>query len=256
MSDEDDASLVDARIALLTEYRTSLGRWFHGEHGEATRAYLNRNLIAVRQAVIDAGAARRMTISPPMAVGGLVAQAIDPFENLFISFWGMSVIPAALDSIDQALGVYEHIQKETGLVRLQPREAIDIESAIERALRPAFRHGPPVKEAGVQDAVEDILIALGVDSVRDKEVVQVGAKAFKPDFTVPDLELAIEVKLASPTHPPARIQEELSADTSAYLTRWRRVLFVIYDLGVITDPVRFRRENQRKLGVSVLVVKH
>lgn len=256
MGDDDDAALIDVRIALLTEYRSALASWSHGERSEATRSYLNRSLVAVRQAVIDAGAGRRMTISPPTAVGGLVAQNIDPFENLFISFWGMSVVPAALDAIDQALGVYEHIQKGTGLVRLQPREAIDIESAIERALRPAFRHGPPANEAGVQDAVEDILIALGIDFVRDKEVAPVGAKAFRPDFTVPDLDLAIEVKLANPTHPPARIQEELSADTAAYLTRWQRVLFVIYDLGVITDPVRFRRDNQRKLGVSVLVVKH
>ncbi|MGH7786562.1 MAG: hypothetical protein ACRERC_06820 [Candidatus Binatia bacterium] len=255
MGDHADATL-EPRIALLAEYRSALDRWFHGEHSKDTRSYLNRNLVAVRQAVIAAGAGRRMTISPPPAVGGIVAQAIDPFENLFISFWGISVIPTAIDAIDQAIGVYEHIHNGTGLVRLQSREAIDIESAIERALRPSFRRGPPTSERDVQDAVEDILIALGVESVRDKEVVQVGAKAFKPDFTVPDLELAIEVKLASATHSPAAVQEELSADTAAYLTHWTHALFVIYDLGAITDPVRLRRDNQRKLGVSVLVVKH
>jgi len=42
---------------------------------------------------------------------------------------------------------------------------------------------------------------------------------------------------------------------SAYKTRWARLLFVIYDLGVITDPHQVRQDNARHFGVSVVIVK-
>jgi hypothetical protein len=64
------------------------------------------------------------------------------------------------------------------------------------------------------------------------------------------------VKLAKPSHNESRVQEELSADIAAYRTRWRHIVFVIYDLGVIADPDRLRRENMRLFGVNVLIVKH
>ncbi|HJP91279.1 MAG TPA: hypothetical protein VJ875_04940 [Pyrinomonadaceae bacterium] len=103
----------------------------------------------------------------------------------------MSLIPAAMDSIEQAIGVYEHLQTDEGLVTLKSKEAIDIEAAIERALRPSFRSGPPTSEKDVQDAVENIIRTLGVDFTRDREVTPVGAKAFRPDFIVTSLDLAI-----------------------------------------------------------------
>jgi hypothetical protein len=134
--------------------------------------------------------------------------------------------------------------------------SIDIEAAIERALRPTFHSNPPSSEREVQDAVETILNALGIIFVREKEVAPVGPRAFHPDFTVPDIELAIEVKLATVTHSASAIQEEIAADISAYRTKWRHLLFVIYDNGVITDPYQMRRENMQHFGVNVVIVKH
>ena len=83
-----------------------------------------------------------------------------------------------------------------------------------------------------------------------------GGKAFCPDFVVEDLDLAIEVKLAKHGHNAAKIQEEITADMAAYRTRWQRMLVIIYDLGEISDPYGFRRENAKHFGVSVMVVKH
>ena len=70
------------------------------------------------------------------------------------------------------------------------------------------------------------------------------------------LDLAIEVKLAKPGHGAAEIQEEITADIAAYRTKWRHVMVVIYDRGVIVDPYQLRTSNLKLFGVSVVVVRH
>jgi hypothetical protein len=260
MTKPNDAILLEKRLELLTNFHEALDRWFHGKYepeGERQlRSYINRNFVAVRNAVRQAGTSKRLNIGPPPAIGGVVVTHLDPLENLFEDFYGLSVIPAAMDSIEQAIGVFEHMQTEEGLITLFSKEAIDIEAAIERALRPSFRSGQPSSERDVQDAVENILRTLGLDFTRDIEVAPVGAKGFRPDFIVESLQLAIEVKLAKQGHGSAKIQEEIAADIAAYRTKWRHLLVVIYDLGVIEDPYHMRKSNLKLFGVSVIVAKH
>lgn len=260
MAESKNTILIEKRLELLRKFHEALGRCFHDnfepEGEDKVRSYINRNLIAARNAVRDAGTFKLMNISAPPMLGGSVISNIDPFENLFESFYGLSVIPAAMDAVEQAIGFYEHVQTEDGLVTLAPKEAIDIEAAVERTLRPSFRAGPPNSERDVQDAVEDILRALGVAFTRDKEVTTVGAKAFRPDFVVTPLDLAIEIKFAKPGHGAALIQDEIAADITGYKTKWRHLLVVIYDLGVIDDPHQMRVSNLNLFGVSVVVIKH
>ena len=148
------------------------------------------------------------------------------------------------------------MQSDSGLVNLNKKESIDIESAIERSLRPSFRSVSPSNEKDVQDSVENILNALGIVFTREKDAAPVGARAFKPDFVLDSLHLAIEVKLAKKGHGASAIQEEIAADITAYRTRWKHLMFVVYDLGEIADPHQLRRENMRLFGVSVIVIKH
>ncbi len=252
--------VIEKRIKLLNRFHKSLDLWFQGditdEQRSKHRTYLNKNLVAVSNAVCEAGTLKLVTISPPPALGGLVMKNVDPFASLFVSFYGYSLAPTASESIEQAIGVYEHIKSESGLINLNPKGAIDIESAIERALRPSFRDTKPTLEKEVQDAIENILNALGVKFTRDREVTSVAGKAFKPDFIIEEIDLAVEVKLAKPGHGVAKIQEEINADISAYKTKWKNLLFVIYDLGVIIDPYKFQTENIKLFGISVRVIKH
>jgi hypothetical protein len=148
------------------------------------------------------------------------------------------------------------MQTEEGLLAMSSREVIDVETAIERALRPSFRTNPPRSERDVQNGVETILRAVGVEFTRDRKVAGVGAKAFRPDFIVETLDLAIEVKLAKLGRSAADIQEEIAADIAAYKTKWRHLLIVIYDLGSIDDPYQMRKSNLKHFGVSVVVIKH
>lgn len=247
------------RIALLEEFRTSLLQWNNerspSKERDDLRRKINQSLRIAKTAIKDAGAMRLVSVVPPPMIGGPIMHNIDLFEMVFGDLCGDSPIPQLVDMIDVAIGVYQALENGSDLVRLQSVEAIDIEAGLERALRPVFK-APPESEKVVQDAVETVLNALGIVHEREKEVAPVGGRAFKPDFTCNDLNLAIEVKLAKTTHGPSAIQEEIAADVSAYKTKWHHILFVIYDIGVFDDPYGFRRENMKHFGVSVLVVKH
>jgi hypothetical protein len=200
MTDTQPPSTYDSRITLLHDYRDAILRWFNGDYEEedeaGLRSSINRSTKAAEAAANQAGCMSSMTIAPPPALGGMVAQNINPFSSVFEDFWGQSVIPTVADMCDQAIGVYENLRDETGLVSISHRESIDISSAIERSLRPAFRSAPPATEREVQDQLEIILNAIRVPFTREQDTAPVGARAFKPDFVIEELALAVEVKLA------------------------------------------------------------
>lgn len=258
---------IASRIKLLQEFYKILDEYYSEkesvEKKKVLRSKLNRNLVAVKNAVSEAGTHKYVNES----INGIpTGTHFDPFDNLFMfdnRLQNLENIMArgsfessVLNQTEQAIGVYEHIQSESGLIDLNPKEAIDIESAIERALRPAFRDVQPKSEKEVQDAIENILNALGVRFTRERDVTSVAGKYYKPDFVIESLDLAIEVKLAKSGNGVAKIQEDLNADISGYRTKWKNLLFVIYDLGVIVDPYKFQTDNIQLFGISVRVIKH
>ncbi len=256
---EEPSHDVEERIALLTQARTLLSEWHSGHRDDKDRSDLrtkiNRLMQPCKQAVLETGVGTEVVFKAPWAAGG-GRELVDLFGDPFVDLMGLSVIPKLIDQIDQAIGVYESVLANPGLIRLRPTSGLDIEAAIERALRPSFGDAPPKNEREVQDELEVILQSIGVDYTRDQEVAPVGPKAFRPDFSISDQSLALEVKLATPTHDEKEIQEELSADIAAYSTKWKHLLAVIYDLGVISNPYRLRQENMKHFGVTVVVVKH
>lgn len=254
-----DPTLQD-RIKILKDFNDLLSELENNrtspQDRQRCKSQINRKLALARQLVLEAGTLNLMTLSPPPAVGGPIARGVNPIDMIFIDWYGTSLIPHVQDMVEQAIGVYEGMDKFPDLLRFVSREAIDVESSIERALRPAFRSAAPSSESEVQDAVENILNALGIEFSRDKEVAPVGPRGFKPDFVVQSMSLAIEVKLASKAHSAGRVQEEIAADIAGYSTKWKRLLIVIYDNGVISDPYQMRRDNMKHFGVSVVIVKH
>jgi hypothetical protein len=87
----------------------------------------------------------------------------------------------------------------------------DVETAIERSLRLAFKGGPPATEKAVQDVVEVILSSLGVEFTREQETAPVGPRAFRPDFALTPMDLALEVKFTNDKHSSSKAQDEISA---------------------------------------------
>jgi len=262
-----DSNNLEHQIKILEEFYKTLSAWHKEkiphEKKKTLRSKINKNIVAVKNLVIKAGTYSYIS----MTVRGVSqTQYFDPFTNLFMYENGWDTIERIMDEsnlinnvlnqVEQAIGVYQHIQSESGLIQLSSTVAIDIESAIERSLRPRFRDIQPSLEKEVQDAIENILVTLGIDYTREREVTSVGGKAFKPDFIIGEIDLAIEIKLAKSGHGIAKIQEEINADISAYKTKWRNLMFVIYDLGVIHDPYQFRKDNINLFGISVVIVKH
>jgi len=52
------------------------------------------------------------------------------------------------------------------------------------------------------------------------------------------------------------MKEEINTDIGAYKTKWKNLLFVIYDSGIIDNPCKFQAENIKLSGISVRVIKH
>ncbi len=255
MAEESPSTYAD-RIKLLETFLVAIRRWDSNDCPEdervALRSQINRDLAAARAAVFEAGTLQLITATWM----GRVAKDVNPFDMIFEPLFMQSLVPSIADMVEQAIGFYTHLDSGHDFVQRDAAQAIDIESAIERALRPSFREKPPSSEREVQDAVENILNTLGVDFVREKEAAPIGPRGFHPDFTVAPLNLAIEVKLATTSHSASEIQQELAADIAAYRTKWKRLLAIIYDTGVIVDPYQMRRDNIKHFGVSIVIVKH
>jgi hypothetical protein len=118
----------------------------------------------------------------------------------------------------------------------------------------------PTQEREVQNAVEQLLIGRGLtkglDYDREVGRVKISIKEVVPDFVLPQLSFAIEVKLAKTDSKSRAIVDEINADIQAYGRRYSRILFIVYDLGTIRDVLEFTRDLEAVVGVEVIVVKH
>ena len=50
--------------------------------------------------------------------------------------------------------------------------------------------------------------------------------------------------------------EEMNADYSAYTKEYGSLIYLVYDIGCISDTEQFKRDFEDKGNVRVLVVKH
>ena len=114
----------------------------------------------------------------------------------------------------------------------------------------------PSKEVEVQNSIESLLIGRnmtkGIDYDRETGKFEFSGKEYIPDFIIPKMNLCIEVKLLREGK-KSRVIDEINADITAYSTKYERLLFVVYDLGVIRDEAEFRRDIENA-GASIKVV--
>jgi hypothetical protein len=119
----------------------------------------------------------------------------------------------------------------------------------------------PTREKQIQDTVEQLLIgrglSRGVDYEREKGRVKVSIKETIPDFTIPRLGLAIEVKLSRDKDSAKSIIDEMNADIQAYGKTYAALLFIVYDLGSIQNEVEYKQGIEAKdRNIHVVIVKH
>ena len=130
-----------------------------------------------------------------------------------------------------------------------------IQSNLRRAV-----FGTPEKELEIQNAVEILVIGRGmtkgIDYDRESGRVKTSGKESIPDFIFPSMDLALEVKLSKEFDKLKIMIDQINADIRAFGSRYKRQLFVIYDLGTIRDEAEFKRDLENAPGVRVAIVKH
>jgi hypothetical protein len=95
-----------------------------------------------------------------------------------------------------------------------------------------FIQAPPINERGVQDILWIMLRSQYERVDREDTLPRFGAKGYKPDFGIPDLQTLVEVKFIGQKTDPSAIQEEILADVPGYLndaTGFTGIIELIYD---------------------------
>lgn len=125
----------------------------------------------------------------------------------------------------------------------------------ERKLRKLIRN-TPTKEVEVQDALENLFIGAELPYSRESDAIEYSTKTYRPDFTIKQLDLAIDVKLCARDGMEKEIIAEINDDILAYQTKYGNLLFVIYDIGQIRDSERFSQSFESHDNVIVRIIKH
>jgi len=125
----------------------------------------------------------------------------------------------------------------------------------EYKLRKVIRDRPD-KESQVQDAFESLLVGADIPYSREVDSIEYSSKTYTPDFSLPRINLAVEVKLCGRSEREKELPEEINDDILAYQTKYENLLFIVYDLGFIRDVDRFCGSFEEHPNVTIRVVKH
>lgn len=189
-----------------------------------------------------------------------ITAPIDVFDLDKVPHWGDTVMPQQ-KRLHEAVHANLSILEAWLIARvdLPAEQAASLRNFFEANLRRAIFE-TPTHERAVQNAVEQLLIGRGLvkglDYDREVGRVKVSIKEVVPDFILPKISLAIEVKLARSDSKAKALVDEINADIQAYGRAYGRLLFIVYDLGTIRDPVEFTRDLESVEGVEAIVVKH
>jgi len=113
----------------------------------------------------------------------------------------------------------------------------------------------PKNEKEVQDAFENLLVGAQISYSREADRIEYSSKTYVPDFTLPQIDLAIDMKLCKEPGREKEIIAEINDDILAYQTKYGNILFVVYDVGQIRDVERFAASFERHQNVVMRVVK-
>ena len=132
---------------------------------------------------------------------------------------------------------------------------LNVLNLAEQKLRKVIRDKPE-KEKQVQDAFENLLIGADISYGREVDSIEYSSKTYKPDFSLPEINLVVEIKLSGQEQREKELPEEINDDILAYKTKYQNIIFIVYDLGFIRDIDRFCGSFEKHDNVTVRIVKH
>ena len=157
---------------------------------------------------------------------------------------------AALDQLEasEISEVYEDEDSISGATEL-----VTIINLAEKKLRKLIRETPN-KEKEVQDKYEDLLLANNIEYAKEFPHITYSSKQYIPDFSFEKFSLAVEIKLCK--NDEKGLIAQLNDDILAYKTKFKSVLFIIYDLGNIRDIDTFKQSFEQYDDIIVQIIKH
>jgi hypothetical protein len=132
-------------------------------------------------------------------------------------------------------------------------ELITIINLGDKKLRKLIRETPS-KEKEIQDKFEDSLIANDIVYAKEFPHISYSSKQYIPDFSFEKLGLAVEIKLCKADE--KLLIAQLNDDILAYRTKFKNILFIIYDLGNIRDIDKFKHSFDEYEDIIIQVIKH
>jgi len=131
-------------------------------------------------------------------------------------------------------------------------ELIQIINLGEHKLRKLIRETPQ-REKDVQDKYEDLLISNSIKYSREFPHIEYSSKQYVPDFSIEKLDLAIEIKLCKKDE--KLLIAQINDDILAYKTKFKNLIFLIYDLGQIRDVDKFKDCLEQHNDTIVQIIK-
>jgi hypothetical protein len=98
---------IAEKISFLERFKADIRARFNGDSDDGLRTRISRSMPRAKSILSDAGVLKTVTLSPPPAIGGLIVRNGDPFSFILQDYYGMSMIPAVADMIEEAIGVLE-----------------------------------------------------------------------------------------------------------------------------------------------------
>jgi len=134
-------------------------------------------------------------------------------------------------------------------------DTLKIITGIQRTLRKMFR-AKPTSEKEVQEKLEDLFNALQLTFRREQERISYSNKTYIPDFTFDDISAVVEGKFCNSATKEKELIGEINDDIQAYSTKYKNLIFIIYDAGgFIRDEERFKQNIESK-SVVIEIIKH
>jgi len=97
-------------IIKLKEFNNLINNYFDGkyENQKEIKSEINMLLPIAEQLVKKSNSLKLMTMAPPPAIGGMIVKNFNPFDMIFTSFWGRSIIPEICNMVEQSISKYEN----------------------------------------------------------------------------------------------------------------------------------------------------
>lgn len=89
----------------------------------------------------------------------------------------------------------------------------------------------------------------------EQERIPYSSKTYIPDFTFDDIGCVVEAKLCDSIEREKQMVAEINDDIMAYSTRYKSLIFVVYDTGFIRDSDKFR-QSIISSNVAIEIIKH